>query len=202
MNGESLFPTTSEPVVVPNKRVEAEKKALRILNMFATPGNKEVEYQGDEGMPRTSEDGDITGQNNSTLGKILATIKKLPPIPYNITSSSVEEFKDKLTDELVDAGLLNDIVDVTSNIDKLVNEQLAGLSEEAPESVKEVSSNQKVNEDKTVEQVAEEIEKCTGVAPASTVMNGEELTGLPVTHKPSVTKEGNPNKFNGRNKDK
>jgi hypothetical protein len=187
MNGESLFPTTSEPVVVPSKRVEAEKKALRILNMFATPGNKEVEYQGDEAMPGTSEDGDITGQNNSTIGKIIATIKKLPPIPYNITSSSVEEFKDKLTDELVDAGLLNDIVDVISNIDKLVNEQLAGLSEEATESVKEVSSNQKVNEDKTVEQVAEEIEKCTRAVPDSTVMN---------------TETGDLNKFNGQNRTK
>jgi len=187
MNGESLFPTTSEPVVVPSKRVEAEKKALRILNMFATPGNKEVEYQGDEGVPGTSEDEDITGQNNSTIGKIIATIKKLPPIPYNITSSSVEEFKDKLTDELVDAGLLNDIVDVISNIDKLVNEQLSGLSEEAPESVKEVSSNQKVNEDKTVDQVAEEIKKCTGVAS---------------TKKPSGTETGDLNKFNGQNRTK
>tara|TARA_R110000868_G_scaffold255336_1_gene511954 strand:- start:7312 stop:14292 length:6981 start_codon:yes stop_codon:yes gene_type:complete len=189
MNGESLFPTTPETVEVPSKRAEAEKKALQILNMFATPGNKEVEYQGDEGMPRTLEDEGITNQNNSTLGKIIATIKKLPPIPYNITSSSVEEFKDKLTDELVDAGLLNDIVDVTSNIDKLVNEQLAALGGE--EAVKDVSVTNKVVEtEKTVEQTKQEIKDCnTGVN-----SKADDSTG--------GTETGDLNMFNGQNRNK
>ena len=94
---------------------------------------------------------------------------------------------------------------ITKELRDSVDSELAALSVKADESDKEVSSNQEVDKDKTVEKVAKEITECTGVVPDSTVMNGEELTGLPVTSKPSGTSKGNPNKFNGqegRNKKK
>ena len=91
---------------------------------------------------------------------------------------------------------------ITKELRDSVDSELAALSVEADESDKEVSSNQEVDKDKTVEEVAKEITECTGVVPSSTVMNGEELTELSVTKKPSATPEGNSNKFNGQGRNK
>jgi hypothetical protein len=107
---------------------------------------------------------------------------------------------------VIGVELANKVLEYQENDNKDLKSflNLFGIAETA-ESAKEVSSNQEVDKDKTVDQVAKEITECTGVVPSSTVMNGEELTELPVTSKPSATPEGNPNKFNGqegRNKKK
>jgi hypothetical protein len=106
-----------------NARTVAENKALEILNKYAERSDNEIEYQGDEFEGRTSEDEE--GPSTTTLSKITNAIKSLPPVPYDLTSKSIEEFKEKLKNELLDGGLDDMVDEVLSNIDKLVDEQLA-----------------------------------------------------------------------------
>jgi hypothetical protein len=103
-----------------NARTVAENKALNILNRYAERSDNVTEYQGDEFEGPTSKEESRT----STLGKIIDAFKSLPPTPYNFTSKSIEEFKEKVKNELLDGGLDNMVDDVLFNIDTLVNEQL------------------------------------------------------------------------------
>jgi len=118
LEGKTETPTT-------NARTVAENKALEILNKYAERSDNEIEYQGDEFEGRTSEDEE--GPSTTTLSKITNAIKSLPPVPYDLTSKSIEEFKEKLKNELLDGGLDDMVDEVLSNIDKLVDEQLADL---------------------------------------------------------------------------
>ena len=115
----ALEEKTETPTV--DAKVAAESKALEILNRYAERSDNVTEYQGDELEGPTSED---EGESASTtLSKIIDVFKSLPPTPYNFTSKSIEEFKEKVRNELLDAGLENMIDDVIYNITKLVNEQ-------------------------------------------------------------------------------
>lgn len=112
-----------EPTI--DARTIAESKVLEILNRYAEPSDNIVEYQGDEIEGPTEEDFE-TG-DTSTLGKIINAFKSFPPVSYNFTSKSIEEFKQKVKDELEELGLEDMIDDIISNIDKLVDEQLNTL---------------------------------------------------------------------------
>ena len=120
-----------------NNKTAAESNALEILNKYAERSDNVTEYQGDELEGPTSED---EGESASTtLGKIVDAFKSLPPTPYNFTSKSIEEFKEKVRNELLDADLENMIDDVLANIDTLVNEQVVD-SKKASSVLKDTST--------------------------------------------------------------
>jgi hypothetical protein len=122
--------TTPAPVST-DARAEAERKALAILNRYAEPFSNEIEYQGDELEGPAEEDYEL--QYTSTLGKIINGFSSFPPVPYNLTSNTIEEFKQKVRNELEEFELEDIINEINSNIDKLVNEQLAALGQPAPQ---------------------------------------------------------------------
>jgi hypothetical protein len=127
----SLTEELENAIINNDNKALAESKALEILNRYAERSDNVTEYQGDEFEGLTSEDEE--GPSTTTLSKITNAIKSLPPVPYNLTSKSIEEFKEKLRNELLNGGLDNMIDDVLSNIDTLVNEQLDTLKKEPSE---------------------------------------------------------------------
>jgi len=130
---------TPQQAPTTDAKAVAENKALEILNRYAEPSDNVTEYQGDEFEGKTSEDEE--GPSNSTISKIINALKSLPPVPYNLTSKSIEEFKEKLKNELLDGGLDDMVDEVLSNIDKLVNEQLTSVESKQPET--ELSKEEK-----------------------------------------------------------
>ena len=118
----ALEEKTETPTV--DARTIAESKVLEILNRYAEPSDNIVEYQGDELDPTREDEGEPV---ITTLSKITNVLKSLPPVSYNFTSKSIEEFKQKVKDELKELGLEDMIDDIISNIDKLVDEQLVAL---------------------------------------------------------------------------
>jgi len=112
------------PVVsdIKTKKADVEKEVLENLNRYAEPSSKEVEYQGDEDF--TSEE---QQKSNTTLGSIIDGFNSFPPTPYNFTSKTLAEFKEKVKEYLQNEGLEENFGNIISNIDKLVNEKLAAL---------------------------------------------------------------------------
>jgi hypothetical protein len=146
-------PTSIQSVRI--KNTEAEKKALAILNNYAEPSSNEIEYQGDEIQ---LVEPDYETADTSTIGKIVSAFKSFPPVSYNLTSNTIEEFKQKVKAVLAEFGLEDMSKDIISNINKLVNEQIPSVKEKSQEK-EEIDLASLVKKRKEAKQKQEKVEE-------------------------------------------